>query len=108
MQEPNQVLTQRTSPAPSYISASPGPSELPPKRQRKEKNEIDDALLALTRNAQERRLMRERKEAEKRNPETHYGLEIAETLNRFTPYQKALAKLKIQQVLLEIEFPNSS
>ena len=74
----------------------------------KGKNEVDDALLALARNAQERRLMRERKEAEKRNPETNYGLEIAETLNRFTPYQKALAKLKIQQVLLEIEFPNSS
>ena len=68
MQEPNQVLNQRTSPAPSYISASPGPSEPPPKRQRK-KNEVDDALLALARNAQERRLMRERKEAEKRNPE---------------------------------------
>ena len=53
--------------------------------------------------------MRERKEAEKqpRNPETHYGLEIAEKLNRFTPYQKALAKLKIQLVLLEIKFPNS-
>ena len=109
MQELDQVLNQSTSPASSSISVSPGPSEPPPKWQRKEgKNEVDDALLALARSAQERRIVRERKEAEKqpRNPETHYGLEIAETLNRFTPHQKALAKVRIQQVLLEIEFPN--
>ena len=93
-------------------SASPaGPSELPPKRKRKgSNNEVDNALLLLSRTAIERNLTRGKREAEKnatpRNPETNYGLEIAETLNRFTPRQKALAKFRIQQVLLEIEFPS--
>ena len=71
-------------------------------------NEVDNALL-LSKTAKERHLTWRKREAEKnttRNPETNYGLEIAETLNRFTSQQKALAKFKIQQVLLEIEFPS--
>ena len=99
------------STATSSRPASPATFEPPLKWKRKaSSNEIDDALLLLSKTALERRLVKDKKEAEKqacpRNPETNYGLEIAETINRFTPRQRSLAKLRIQQVLFEIEFPN--
>jgi len=110
---PNQDLSQPMSPASetSSKSASPEPTEPPPKRKRKGgNNEADDALLLLSRSALERRSVRDKKKPEKqvtpRNTETNYGLEIAETLNRFTLRQRALAKFRIQQVLLEVEFPD--
>ena len=34
-----------------------------------------------------------------------YGRQVAATIRRFTNREKALAKLRIQQVLLDIEFP---
>ena len=68
---------------------------------------MDDTLLLLSKAALERRLLKDRREVEKpRNPETNYGLEVAETLNRFTLRQRSLAKLRIQQILFEIEFPD--
>ena len=103
---------QSASPAIANSSrpASPATFEPPVKRKRKaSSNDVDDALLLLSKTALERRLLKDKKEAEKqawpKNPETNYGLEVAETLNRFTPRQKSLAKLRIQQVLFEIEFP---
>ena len=36
--------------------------------------------------------------------EGHYGEQIAATLRRFTVRQKALAKMKIQEVLFNVEF----
>jgi hypothetical protein len=36
--------------------------------------------------------------------EGHYGEQIAATLHRFTPRQKALAKMKIQRISFYIEF----
>ena len=36
--------------------------------------------------------------------EGHYGQQIAATLRRFTPRQKAIAKMKIQQMLFDVEF----
>lgn len=106
---------QPVSPSTAISSrpASPATFEPPMKRKRKRKgssNDVDDALLLLLKTALERRLLKDKREAEKQavpqNPETNYGLEVAETLNRFTPRQRSLAKLRIQQVLFEIEFPN--
>lgn len=104
----NEELSQ-----PMYPATAPGPLEPSPKRRRRgSNNEVDDALLLLSRSAIERQIMQDKKEAEKNapppNPETNYGLEIAETLHRFTPRQRALAKLRIQQVLLEVEFPDEA
>ena len=94
----------------SSRAASPATFEAPLKRKQKSTaSDVDDALIMLSKTAVERRKRKDKREAEKqampRNPETNYGLEIAKTLNRFTPQQKSLAKLRIQQVLFEIEFP---
>ena len=99
------------SAATASSSRPASPAELPSKRKRKDRsNDVDDALLLLSKTTLERRLSKDKREAEKqavpRNPETNYGLEVAETLNRFTTRQRSLAKLRIQQVLFEIEFPN--
>ena len=65
--------------------------------------------LAILRGLIDSHVRRDLKEKEAdqgtRNPDSHYVLEVAETLSRFSPHQKAMAKAKIHQVLLEIEFP---
>ena len=40
--------------------------------------------------------------------DTLFGLQVAATLRRLTSKQKATAKIRIQQVLLEIEFPTET
>ena len=111
--EPSQALElSQSASTPISPKTSRSDSPCPRKRQRAQagsRSEVDDALLLLSRTALERRLLREKKKAEKeaapKNPEINYGMEIAETLNRFTPRQKAVAKLRIRQVLFEVEFP---
>ena len=96
----------------SSVSPSPRRNDLPPaKKQRITKEKVDEAVLQLSKSFVERQKQKERREAEKRsevrrNPEGNYGMEVAQTLNRFNPHQRALAKMKIQQLLFEIEFPN--
>ena len=72
---------------------------------------MNEAVLQLSKSFVEQQMQKERREADKcskvrRNPEGKYGMEVAQTLNRFNPHQNALAKMKIQQLLFEIEFPN--
>ena len=104
------ICDQSVPPATANLSRPNFPATFEPPIKRKRKgssSDVDDALLLLSKAALERRLMKDRREAEKpRNPETNYGLEVAETLNRFTLRQRSLAKLRIQQVLFEIEFPS--
>ena len=55
----------------------------------------------------ERRSQKEKREAEnsaRKIPEYNYGMEVAETLSRLAMRSRAFAKIKIQQLLLEIEF----
>ena len=101
------------SPTTSSLSRPTSPATFGPPVKRKRKawsNDVDEALLLLSKTTLERRLLKDKREAEKqavpRIPETNYGLEVAETINRLTPRQRSLAKLRIQQVLFEIEFPN--
>ena len=84
---------------------------------------MDKAIFQLSEDTRERRNRRdaererkdderERRDAERENrkktpAEAHYGLQVAETLDRFTPQQKVQAKLRIQQILMEIEFPSA-
>ena len=46
-----------------------------------------------------------RKRYDELDEETHFGLQVAATIRRFNPRQKALAKLRIEQVLVDVEFP---
>ena len=94
----------------SSSASSPRMNNHPPAKKRKQRDEVDEALVQLSKSAADRQKMRERREVEKlsatRNPEVNYSLEVAETLNRFNPRQRALAKFKIQKLLFEIEFPD--
>ena len=74
----------------SSRAAFPATFEPPLKQKRKASgSDIDNALIMLSRTALERRLLKDKREAENqavpRNHETNYGLEVAETLYRFTP-----------------------
>ena len=45
-------------------------------------------------------------EAEQKNPDIHFGRDVGERLYRMTPCQNAVTKVRIQQVLLDVEFPS--
>ena len=80
-----------------------------PTKKRSRKEDIEDVLLQCFKESRERQIARAKeKEAEKldqKNPEYHYGMEIARTLNEMPPREKAIAKLKIIQVITDIQFP---
>ena len=79
------------------------PQQPPSKKRRSMKgDDIDEMLINSIKTIQERR---QEKHSRQLNEETHFGLQVAETLRRFSPKQKALAKLQIDQVLFNIEFP---
>ena len=88
-------------------ASSPRPQPLNQKRRRMTRDEesLDQALLQDILDSRERRA----KTAETpKNPEIHFGLDIAERLNCLNPRQKAVAKLRIQRVMLEVEFPEQT
>lgn len=66
---------------------------------------VDDAIIQLSKSTIERRAMRDKREAEKSLPELNYGMEVAKTLSVLSPRKRALAKVKMQQLLYEIKFP---
>ena len=90
--------------SPSTPSASDGSTELQAPSKKKIKtsnsNEMEDLIVSSLKNLQERR--RERVCLDEAG---HFGHQIAATLRRFTPRQMALAKLQIEQVLFNVEFP---
>ena len=51
-------------------------------------------------------LMEIRKQKQQKDEESLYADHIAAILRRFTPRQKALARVQIDQVLFNIEFPS--
>ena len=54
---------------------------------------------------EETKKRREPENDETRNPEYHYAIKVAKTLSRLTSRNQSLAKMKIQQMLFELEFP---
>ena len=44
-------------------------------------------------------------ESAEKNADMYFGKNVGETLHQMTPRQKAIAKARIQQVLLEVQFP---
>ena len=59
-------------------------------------------ILGTLKSFQERRRGKDQQQCDE---EGHFGQQIAATLRRFTPRQKALAKLQIEQVLFSVKFP---
>ena len=99
-QQSDSFTSQPPSPVPS---ASSSDVLLPPAKRKKGKgDEVDDVILGTLKSLQERRRGKDQQQCDE---EGHFGQQIAATLRRFTPRQKALAKLQIEQVLFSVEFP---
>ena len=95
------VLSQPPSPAPSASSSDVLQS--PAKRKKSRGDEVEEVILCSLKSLQERR--RGKEQQQQSDEEAHFGQQIAATLRRFTPRQKALAKLQIELVLFSVEFP---
>lgn len=59
--------------------------------------EVDDAILKMLARSQD---------TSPTDDEEFFGRHISAALRRLGPKQRALAKLQIEQVLVNIEFPN--
>ena len=66
--------------------------------------ELDDAICEGLRESRKRWERKAEAEAAEKNAEMYFGKNVGETLRLMTPRQKAIAKARIQQVLLEVEF----
>lgn len=94
-------------PLPLPISPPHTSSKQPAKKRCTREEKMDDAIFQCISDTRERQASRDKAVAMKEgadNPDVHYGLEIAETMKTFSPHQKALAKLKIRQVLFDVQF----
>lgn len=96
--------TSTPTPTPTLL-CTPEP---PQRRKHSSTKDVDDAIIQLSKSVVERRNKKERREPENdetRNPEYHYAIKVAKTLSRLTSRNRSLAKMKIQQMLFELEFP---
>ena len=59
-------------------------------------DEVDEAILKILASSQDIQM----------DDEEFYGRHIGAAIHCLSPKQKALAKLQIEQVLVNIEFPN--
>lgn len=64
---------------------------------------VDEAFLQYLRNKQDDRMKRE----EDNTDEDHFGRHVAAVLKRLPNRPKAMARLRIEQVLMEAEFPET-
>ena len=94
-----QSISQPVSPATSIIRQQPAVK----KRKVSKGDEIDDMLMRSLKDIQERQ--NKRSGTDTSDGETHFGNHVAATLRRLTPKQQAIAKLQIDQILLNVEFP---
>ena len=110
---------------PSRSSSQPPPNQTPPshtptshtptshtstshttntrKRQRQSDRDGDGALLECLSSIETRR--QERQKAKDMDPDTHFAMDIAARLRRLSPRDNAIAKMKLLEVLTNIEFP---
>jgi hypothetical protein len=90
-------ISGSSAPSPTRKSSTPL-AKSQAKKKKTRADEVDELLVKSLHSLQES------KKAKIDDEEGHYGEQIAATLRRFTPRQKALAKMKIQELLFNIEF----
>lgn len=78
----------------------------PVKSQKRRRNDADPIEIEILKQLKESRLSRSDYDTSN-DKEFSFGRMVLLTLKRFHPQQKAQAKIKIQQLLYEIEFPIS-
>ena len=91
-----QSANSPTIPSESLSNVASYSSQEPKAKKRKTK--MDDATLKTLHERQQRSL----------DEEELFGSHIAAILRRFSKKQKAIAKLRIQEVLVDVEFPDAS
>ena len=73
---------------------------------------MDEDLVRSRRTVHEMRTCKDEDEFQKqetpRDESDLFGMQLAATLSRFTYRQRALAKMRIAQVLFEVEFPSDA
>ena len=81
------------------------PDHQPAKKRKVSKgDEVDEAILRSLKDIQERNAQ----QWQQAETEELFGKQVAAVLRRLTPRQKAIAKLHIQQILTDIEFPDQA
>ena len=105
---------QSSSPSSRATSVDTSVSSLekqPPTQRRKgcKGDDVDAVIIQSLKGSQERWAQKVTQEEEGKSlmndEEGHFGMQVAATLRRLTPRQKAIAKLRIDQVLVDVEFP---
>ena len=92
-----------TPSTPSSTTEHAAPQQRSNKRRRISRGEeMDDIICEGLR---ESRMRWEKKAV---NPDMSFGRHVGDRLSKMTPHQKATAQVRIQQVLLEVEFPSES
>ena len=69
--------------------------------QDEKKRKLDAYLDSVHSNIGEQKLARD---SESHNPDQYFGMEVAERLNTMSCRTKALAKVRIQEILYDIQF----
>ena len=65
---------------------------------------MDEVIIRSLKGIEDRQAKRDHR-PETVDGEGHYGSHVAATLRKLTPKQQAIARLQIDQVLLNVEFP---
>ena len=111
MPGPSQVAEQEdiisVSPSTSLSSTMTSPPSQPPPSKKKKIDrgtDIDEAIVASLKELRERHVARSAVIDE----QVIFGKHFSAILRRFTPCQQAQARLRIEQVLVDIEFPEEA
>ena len=112
-QEPEDQLVGRPAPLPSCssdsssraVSTEPDVLCRPPSKERKG-DDVDKAIVESLKTMQDRWSRKDTENSQATlDEEGHFGHQVAATLRRLTTKQKVIAKLQIDQVLVNVEFP---
>ena len=104
-----QSPSHETSSTPGDITSPdvslPATPQPPPKKRKKNMpSDVDDAIVKYLQERQTQNSQQQQQQQQQQDEEEHFGKNIAAVMRRFTNRQKAVAKLQIQQVLLNVEF----
>ena len=103
MQDATLAASSQSSPpsrAQSMDLSASFSTQPPAKRRKSSRSEDIDELFVRSINM----LQEKRKKKEELDEEGHFAHHAAGTLRRFNSRQKAIAKLRIEQVLVDVEF----
>ena len=102
---------QHSSESPS-VSSHSSSNLAQPKKRRREADPGDEALISslkeVTAYAKEIKEKKATRDKTHKSPNMHFGMEVVGWLDRLEQRQQAIAKVHIQQVLLNIEYPSST